>query len=138
MWGHRNERYRDFGALAARLDDLAGFLPARLCGLTMILAAGLCAQDMGRAWRVLRRDRLRHASPNSAHAEAPAAGALGIRLGGPVRYQGQLRHAPWLGLEGREAASKDIHRVCRLVLVTGLLWSAAMAAVLALAGASGR
>ena len=75
MIGYKNERYRWFGTAAARLDDLVNFVPARLAGLLMVAAAGLCRFDAANAWRIFRRDRLRHASPNSAHAEAACAGA---------------------------------------------------------------
>ena len=81
MVGYRNDRYRYFGTGAARLDDVCNFLPARLTALLMILLSGVCDLDRRGAWRVFRRDRYCHASPNSAQTESAMAGALGIQLG---------------------------------------------------------
>ncbi|MDR2032429.1 MAG: adenosylcobinamide-phosphate synthase CbiB, partial [Azoarcus sp.] len=83
MIAYRNERYLYFGRAAARLDDLLNYLPSRLCALLMIAAASLSGHDGKNAARIWRRDRRRHASPNSAQTESVCAGALGIRLGGP-------------------------------------------------------
>lgn len=86
MVGYRNDRYRYFGTGAARLDDVCNFLPARLTALLMILLSGVCGLDRRGAWRVFRRDRYCHASPNSAQTESAMAGALGIQLGGDAWY----------------------------------------------------
>ncbi|HSR36449.1 MAG TPA: adenosylcobinamide-phosphate synthase CbiB, partial [Desulfurivibrionaceae bacterium] len=83
MFGYKNERYREFGWAAARLDDLLNFVPARLTGLLIPVAAGFTGLDWRSSWRIFRRDRLNHASPNSGHSEAAVAGALGVQLGGP-------------------------------------------------------
>jgi len=99
MFGYRDERYADFGRIAARLDDAANFLPARLTGLFMVAAACLLGLRCADSWRVFRRDRLNHASPNAGHAEAAAAGALGIRLGGDGVYYGRLVKKPDLGID---------------------------------------
>ena len=79
MIAYKNARYRHFGTCAALLDDIVNFVPARLAGLLMVAAAGLCGYDRRGAWRVFRRDRLRHESPNSAHTEAACAGALRVQ-----------------------------------------------------------
>src|SRR5699024_1685483 len=78
MVGYKNDRYRYFGTFAARLDDAVNFLPARLAGLLMIAGAWFCGMDGKNALNMYRRDRKKHASPNSAHTEAAAAGALDI------------------------------------------------------------
>lgn len=97
MVGYKNERYLQFGWASARFDDLANYLPARLTGLLMVLAAPICALSGSGAWRIMRRDCRNHSSPNSGFPEAAAAGALGVRLGGANRYFGQLLEKPTIG-----------------------------------------
>ncbi|MEM8827521.1 MAG: adenosylcobinamide-phosphate synthase CbiB [Pseudomonadota bacterium] len=91
MIGHRTDRYEAFGMPAARLDDLANLIPARLTGAAIALASGRKA-----AWRVMLRDARRHRSPNAGWPEAATAGALGIRLSGPRRYADRMAQEPWL------------------------------------------
>lgn len=127
MIGYRNARYRDFGRAAARLDDAANWLPSRLCALLMVLAARLCGMDARQAFRIWRRDRRQHASPNSAQTEAVMAGALGIQLAGDASYQGQLVRKPTIGDDTRPIEPKDILRAHRLLYGTaGLLLLAAI------------
>ena len=97
MVGYKNERYLHFGWASARFDDLANFLPARLTGLLMVIAAPICALSGGNAWRILRRDCRNHSSPNSGFPEAAAAGALRVRLGGINRYFGRSVVKPTIG-----------------------------------------
>jgi len=97
MVGYKNERYLHFGWASARFDDLANYLPSRLTGLLMVLAAPLCALSGKGAWQILRRDCRNHASPNSGFPEAAAAGALGVELGGANRYFGKLVEKPTIG-----------------------------------------
>lgn len=97
MVGYRNERYREFGWAAARLDDLANWLPARLTGLLMALAAVPLGFNARRAWNTIWRDAGRHASPNAGFPEAAAAGALEIQLGGSAVYFGQPVEKATLG-----------------------------------------
>jgi len=97
MVGYKNERYLQFGWASARFDDLANFLPARLSGLLMVLAAPICALSGGNAWRIMRRDCRNHSSPNSGFPEAAAAGALRVRLGGANRYFGKVVEKPCIG-----------------------------------------
>jgi adenosylcobinamide-phosphate synthase len=97
MVGYKNERYLDFGWASARFDDLANYLPARLTGLLMVLAAPICALSGSGAWRIMRRDCRNHSSPNSGFPEAAAAGALGVRLGGANRYFGRIVEKPTIG-----------------------------------------
>jgi adenosylcobinamide-phosphate synthase len=97
MVGYKNERYLHFGWASARFDDLANFIPARLTGLLMVLAAPICALSGGGAWRIMCRDSRNHSSPNSGFPEAAAAGALGVRLGGANRYFGKLVEKPTIG-----------------------------------------
>ena len=97
MVGYKNERYLEFGWASARFDDLVNYLPARLTGLLMVLAAPVCGLSGGGAWRILRRDCRNHSSPNSGFPEAAAAGALGVRLGGANRYFGKVVEKPTIG-----------------------------------------
>lgn len=127
-FGYKNERYREFGWAAARLDDLLNLLPARFTGILQVAAAGLLDLRPAASWRVLRRDRLCHASPNSGHPEAAMAGALGVQLGGPAAYSGILVTKPTIGDRGRPLEAQDILRANRLFLV-----SVVLAAVLAIA-----
>ena len=120
MVGYKNEKYRYFGTAAARLDDVLNFIPARMGGALMCLAAFLCRYDGHGAWRIFRRDRRAHASPNSAHTEAAAAGALGLTLGGDATYFGVVHHKPTQG-DGRRADADDILRANRLTRCTAWL-----------------
>lgn len=121
MVGYKNDRYLYFGRAAARLDDAANFLPARIAALFWIAASGLAGQNMGRAWRVWRRDRRNHASPNSAQCEAACAGALGVRLAGPASYFGQVYEKPTIGDDLRPVEAEDILRTNRVLFAAGVL-----------------
>jgi adenosylcobinamide-phosphate synthase len=113
MVGHHSERYERFGYAAARLDDAAGLLPARLtAALAVVLArtVGGSPADARRAWR---RDAAAHPSPNAGPCEAAFAGALGVRLGGPTVYPYGLSQRPWQG-DGRDPDARDVERAARL------------------------
>lgn len=123
MIGYRNDRYFYFGTAAARLDDIVNFIPARLAAVMMMSAAGLSGFDMKNAWRIFKRDRYRHKSPNSAQTESVCAGALHIRLAGNAYYFGSLVEKPEIGDGDRAAEAEDIRRACRMLKVTaGLAW----------------
>lgn len=121
MIGYRNERYWQFGWLAARLDDLANYIPARLSAGLMIVCAFLCGMDGRGAFRIWRRDRRNHASPNSAQTEAACAGALGIQLAGDACYGGVLCAKPTIGDDLRPAATDDIVRANRLMYLSSVM-----------------
>ena len=140
MVGYKNGRYLDFGRCAARLDDIAGFLPARITALLMIAAVPLCRLTAGKkdnrcynmknACRIYRRDRKKHASPNAAQTEAVCAGALGIRLAGDAWYFGRRVEKPYLGDDDRPVEARDICRAHRLLYATGaLMWAVCMLAL---------
>ncbi|MCL5058677.1 MAG: adenosylcobinamide-phosphate synthase CbiB [Actinobacteria bacterium] len=97
MVGYKNERYLHFGRFSARLDDAANYIPARICGLTMLAAAWITGRRAGLALRVVVRDARKHPSPNSGIAEAAMAGALGVRLGGLNVYGGRESFREYMG-----------------------------------------
>lgn len=121
MVGYKNKTYLHFGRAAARLDDAANFLPSRLAALLWIGAAGLAGFDGRGAWRIWRRDRLRHASPNSAQTESACAGALGIQLAGPAWYFGEYYDKPTIGDDTRPVEPADILRADRMLYLAGFL-----------------
>lgn len=130
MVGYQNERYRYFGRIPARLDDLVNLVPARLAAFFLIGAAWALPGFNGKeAWRIWRRDRRCHKSPNSAQGEAACAGALGVELAGPAWYFGVLEEKPVIGSGGRKAVAEDIARVNRLM--TGSAWFGLIAVGLA-------
>ncbi|MDR2908745.1 MAG: adenosylcobinamide-phosphate synthase CbiB [Oscillospiraceae bacterium] len=121
MVGYKNERYLNLGRASARLDDIAGLVPARLSAWLLIAGSFFCGLDTASSLRIWRRDRKNHTSPNSAQGEAACAGALGIRLGGPSRYRGAVLQKPFIGDSARDPAPEDILRATRLMAVASVL-----------------
>lgn len=118
--GHKDDEWRAFGWAAARLDDLANLLPARLSAILLCIAGG---RRGGEGWLSMRRDAHRHASPNSGWPEAAMAGVLKLRLAGPLVYDGVSHPRPWIGDGRRQARSQDIRAALRLYLRSLiLLW----------------
>lgn len=97
MVGYKNEKYIDFGWFSAKVDDMVNYIPARITGFLIIVAALLQSKKFTRAFKTMIRDCGKHLSPNSAFSEAAVAGALGIRLGGPSCYGGNLVIKPYIG-----------------------------------------
>lgn len=131
MVGYKNDRYLYFGRAAAKLDDICNFIPARIAGLLMCVAACFGFDAKG-AFRIFLRDRKKHLSPNSAQTEAACAGALGLQLGGAHLYFGNLVEKPTIGDATRAVARTDVKRANDLALLTALL-ALALFAVLPLA-----
>ncbi len=129
MVGYKNEKYLYFGRAAAKLDDVVNYLPARLAALLMILASGLSGLQMRNAWRIWRRDRRNHASPNSAQTESVMAGALGVQLAGDAWYFGKRYEKPTIGDALRPVEYEDIRRANRLLYGTAVLALIVFAAV---------
>ena len=115
MIGYKNDRYIYMGKAAAKLDDVVNYIPARISALSMIAAAFFMRYHAGDAWRIFRRDRYRHSSPNSAQTEAVCAGALSIQLAGDAWYFGELYSKPTIGDNIRPVEPEDIRRVNRLM-----------------------
>ena len=121
MVGYKNERYLNFGRWPAKLDDLVNFLPARLTALAMIGAAFLLCLDGRGAWRIWKRDRRKHASPNSAQSEAACAGALGIQLAGNASYFGTVHKKPYIGDPCCPVETGHIRASCKLMYGASVL-----------------
>ncbi|MBI1682940.1 adenosylcobinamide-phosphate synthase CbiB [Caulobacter hibisci] len=122
--GHMEPRWRAFGWAAAKTDDVMNWVPARLAGLLICLGAGW------KGWDVMRRDARKHASPNAGWPEAAMAGALGVRLGGPARYDGETTDRPSFG-DGRAPDLTDLRRGLRIYRrACALLWLLAALACL--------
>lgn len=130
MIGYKNDRYIFFGTAAAGLDDLLNYIPARISALLMILASYFLGLDGKMAWKIYKRDRYKHASPNSAQTEAVCAGALGVRLAGDAYYFGKLLKKPYIGDSLRDVEAEDIKRANGLMYITSILMLICMVAVI--------
>jgi adenosylcobinamide-phosphate synthase len=122
MIGHKDEKYLYFGRVAARMDDVANYVPARISALLLCLAAELIQQTSGiRAGKVWLRDGANHDSPNAGQVEAAMAGLLGVRLGGANKYGGEVIESPHLGSEFLPPDRKDARRAWKAVGLASLL-----------------
>ncbi|MET0898883.1 MAG: cobalamin biosynthesis protein [Mycobacterium sp.] len=138
MVGHRSPRYGRFGWAAARTDDVANYLGARLGGVLVVLCAPVIGGSPRGAWQAWWRDAARHPSPNAGVVEAAFAGALGVRLGGPTQYRHELQIRPALG-DGRPPGAADLRRSVRLSQAVQLAAALVAAGVaISVAGRSGR
>lgn len=132
MLGYKNEKYLYFGRVPAKLDDAANYIPSRLAGLLWVAAAAFTHNDAKGAWKIWRRDRRRHASPNSAQTESACAGALGVQLAGPAYYFGQYYPKLTIGDALRPIEPEDILRANRMMYVASsfaLAWGCALRAL---------
>lgn len=118
MLGYVEPPFRDFGYVSAKMDDVFNFLPARLSALLMLAAGTLLGMDGKNGWKIFRRDRFNHASPNSAQTESVCAGLMGLRLGGDAWYHGQLHKKKFIGDDLRPIQAEDIPAACRLLYGT--------------------
>lgn len=121
MLGYKDEKYLYIGRAAAKMDDVVNYIPARISALLMILASALCGRDWEHAWKIFRRDRYKHSSPNSAQTEAVCAGALDIRLAGDAWYFGKLYPKEYIGDSLREIETEDIQKANQLMYTTSWL-----------------
>ena len=121
MVGYKNEKYLHFGRYAAKLDDIANYIPARISAWLMILASFFAGFDWKNAKKIFLRDRYNHASPNSAQTEAVMAGALDIQLAGNAFYFGKLYEKPTIGDAVREVETEDIKRANPLLYASAAL-----------------
>ena len=122
MIGYKNEKYLFFGRAAARTDDAWNYIPARITGLLLVLAAWLLKYDWREAWRMMRRDAAKHPSPNGGFTEATVAGALGIRLGGLNYYFGRPSFRTYMGKPRQELSPRHISGAIRLMYAATILF----------------
>ncbi len=115
MAGYKNEKYIDFGRAAAKLDDIANFIPARISALLMVVSAFILGYDAANAWKIFLRDRYKSTSPNAGQTEAACAGALGIELLGDAYYFGKLVKKPSIGDALRDIEPCGIHKANKLM-----------------------
>ncbi len=121
MLGYVEMPYKNIGLVPAKMDDVLNYIPARLSALLMLAAGALLRLDAKNGWKIWRRDRRNHASPNSAQTESVCAGLLGVRLAGDAYYHGELHKKPYIGDARREIEYEDIPRAGRLLYATAAL-----------------
>ena len=121
MLGYVEAPYKNIGLIPAKMDDICNYIPARLSALLMLAAGWLQGLNVKNGWKIWRRDRRKHASPNSAQTESVCAGLLGLRLAGDAWYHGVLHKKPYIGDALREIEYEDIPRACRLLYGTVFL-----------------
>lgn len=121
MIGYKNDKYMHFGRFAARLDDVANFIPARITAIFMIIASGFVGLDFKNAFKIYIRDHRNHKSPNSAQTESVCAGALNVQLAGDAYYFGKLTKKPTIGDKNREIEPEDIIRANKLMYETVII-----------------
>lgn len=121
MVGYKNEKYMNFGRFAAKLDDVVNYLPARISAYQMILSSFFLRYDYKNAFKIYKRDRYNHASPNSAQTESVCAGALDVQLAGNAYYFGKLYEKPTIGDDIREINYDDIKKANRLLYCTSFI-----------------
>ena len=122
MVGYKNDRYIYFGRVAARADDVLGYIPARITGLLFVVSAFILGYDGKKAWKILRRDASKHPSPNGGWAEATVAGALHIRLGGFNSYFGKVHFREYMGDPIEEIGFDHIMKTIRLMYTDTILF----------------
>ena len=122
MIGYKSQTYQHFGKAAARIDDVANFIPARLAIPIISIAAQILAGRGSQASKTAITEGANHSSPNAGYPEAAFAGALAVRLGGPNYYQGQLVSKPYIGIRFGGIKKKYIRKACDLMLLSVLIW----------------
>ena len=121
MIGYKSDKYLYFGRTAARIDDVFNFIPSRIAGFFFCVSAFICGRNGKDAFRIWRRDRRNHESPNSAQTESACAGALGLRLGGNASYFGVMKEKKYIGDDIRDIERADVKRANDMMLVTAFL-----------------
>lgn len=124
MVGYRNEKYIRFGWASARLDDIANYIPARICAVLIPAASFLCGCGFTRSLRIAFRDGRKHESPNSGIPEAAMAGALGVQIGGPGTYQGEIVEKPFIGDAHNPLTMKSIDTAIKIIYIASVLFMA--------------
>ena len=121
MFGYKNDKYIKFGYFPAKLDDLFNYIPARITGILIVVASFFLGYDYKNSFRIYKRDRYNHTSPNSAHPEAAIAGALEIQLGGANYYFGKLVEKPSIGDKIKEINIFDVDKTVRVLYLASVI-----------------
>jgi adenosylcobinamide-phosphate synthase len=121
MFGYKNDKYIEFGYFSAKLDDIFNYIPARITGVLIVLASIILGYDYKNSFKIYKRDRYNHTSPNSAHPEAAIAGALGVQLGGANYYFGKLVKKPTIGDELKEIDIKDVDKTAKVLYLSSFM-----------------
>jgi len=121
MVGYKNEKYMDFGKFSAKIDDIANFIPARITGFLIVAASMILRYNYKNSLKIFIRDRKNHSSPNSAHAEASVAGALGVQFGGRVSYFGKEVDKPVIGDKIKDFELEDIKKNIKIMYAASFL-----------------
>ena len=129
MLGYVEMPYKNVGLVPAKMDDVFNYIPARISAFLMLAAGGLLGMDVKNGWKIFKRDRYNHSSPNSAQTESVCAGLLGLRLAGDAWYHGVLHKKKFIGDPLREIEPEDIPKACRLLYGTAVLSLGVFAAV---------
>ncbi len=130
MIGYKNEKYKDFGKVAAKIDDVANFIPARISIPVISWAAQILSGKGSRAFKTAVKEGANHTSPNAGYPEAAFAGALGVKLNGPNYYNGQLVSKPYIGVRFGEVNLTDIKKSCDLMILSSSLWLGILCAII--------
>ena len=121
MLGYVEMPYKNVGLVPAKMDDVFNYIPARISAFLMLAAGGLLGMDVKNGWKIFKRDRYNHSSPNSAQTESVCAGLLGVRLAGDAWYHGVLHKKKYIGDDTRDITHRDILLACRLLYMTAFL-----------------
>ena len=121
MLGYVEMPYKNIGLVPAKMDDVMNFLPARISAMLMLAGGAVLGMDVKNGWKIFKRDRFNHASPNSAQTESVCAGLMGLQLAGDAWYHGVLHKKKYIGDPVREIVREDIPLSCRLLYATAVL-----------------
>ncbi|MPM18658.1 Cobalamin biosynthesis protein CobD [bioreactor metagenome] len=121
MFGYKNDKYYEFGYFPAKFDDIFNYIPARITGYLIVIAAFILRMDYKNSYKIYKRDRYNHSSPNSAHPESAVAGALGLKLGGANYYFGKLVEKPTIGDEIKKIEVKDVNKTSNILYMVSFL-----------------
>lgn len=121
MFGYKNDKYMDFGYFPAKLDDAFNYIPARITGAFIIISSCILRYDYKNSYKIYKRDRYNHTSPNSAHPESAMAGALGLKLGGANYYFGKLVEKPTIGDELKKIEISDVYKTSSILYISALM-----------------
>nr|WP_312291150.1 adenosylcobinamide-phosphate synthase CbiB [Clostridium chromiireducens] len=121
MFGYKNDKYMDFGFFSAKLDDIFNYIPARITGILIVISSGILGYNYKNSFKIYKRDRYNHTSPNSAHPEAAIAGALGVELGGANYYFGKLVEKPKIGDKLKEIEINDVNKTAKVLYLSAII-----------------